>query len=523
MNYKTFFKQPKLAHLLVGASFLVAACTSEMADLTPVAEESSTVETALLDEWQLTEMSDYANLREGDFTGRFLILSRTPNLPNNLAREIAAAGGEIVETYPQVGVAVAIAHRPDFLINARRINSVESVTADYIMQYTQEPEILEMVELSGANAAQAGAESRTAINYRNAFFDGFQWAPKSIDAPDAWDAGITGQGVRVAVIDGGFHAVHIDLAPNLDIAASRSTVPGLPFNFDIGTFWHGTHVAGIVAAAGNGIVGIAPRATIIGVKSLHNGSGAFEWILNGILYAATPRELGGAGADVINMSLGATFDYRSPWGEKEFRDAFRELQKVYDRAVRYAWDNGVTVIASAGNGGNNFDEARQLFQLPAQSQHVLSISSTGPTGWGFGATNFADPAYYTDHGKSLVDFAAPGGTVGLAVINGNFNPCSLVGTFTSSFNTCAIFDQVISTTRGTGTSVGGFGWAQGTSMAAPAAAGVVALMMDAEGRRMTPAQVRARLRQTSTDLGAPGNDKFYGHGFVNAGRAAGVR
>ena len=59
-------------------------------------------------------------------------------------------------------------------------------------------------------------------------------------------------------------------------------------------------------------------------------------------------------------------------------------------------------------------------------------------------------------------------------------------------------------------------------MAAPAAAGVVALMIEANGGHMTPAQVGAKLRQTSTDLGKPGNDEFYGHGFVNAAKAAGV-
>ncbi|UJP64190.1 S8 family peptidase [Mongoliitalea daihaiensis] len=520
MKYPNYFKKLRLTHLLVGASIILASCEMERTDISPVLEET-TQETTLLDEWQLVEMTDYSNLREGDFTGKFLILSKTPNLPNNLARDIAAAGGEIVESYPQVGVAVAIAHRADFLINARAINSIESVTADYIMQYTHEPTNLEMVEMSVGGTTSSETAARTAFNYRTAFFDGFQWAPKAINATEAWDAGLTGQGIRVAVIDGGFLSTHIDLAPNFDIAASRSTVPGFNFNQDVGTFWHGTHVAGIVSAAGIGVVGIAPRSTLIGVKSLHNGSGAFSWILNGLLYAATPREVGGAGADIINMSLGATFDYRSPWGDKEFRDAFRELQKIYDRAMRYAWQNGVTVLVSAGNGGNNFDEARELFQLPAQSQHALSISSTGPTGWGLGAVNFSQPAYYTDHGKSLVDFAAPGGTLGLALVEGNFNPCRIQGTFTGSTNTCALFDQVFSTIRGSSNS--SFGWAQGTSMASPAAAGVVALMMEAEGRRLSPAQVRARLRQTSTDLGEPGNDKFYGHGFVDAARAAGVR
>jgi subtilisin family serine protease len=465
---------------------------------------------------ELKEITDFSNLRQGDYTGRFLIISKGQNLSNNLASNIKKAGGEIVKTYPEIGVAVAVSRSSDFYAKAQAIKEIESITADMILQYTEEPEAI-----GGESSFEATAIG-TPFNYQDAFFDGFQWAPASIDAPAAWDAGYTGEGVRVAVIDGGFHSVHQDLAPNMDIASSRSTVPGFAFNQDVGTFWHGTHVAGIVAAAGNGIVGIAPEATIIGVKSLHNGSGAFEWILDGILYAATPQSQGGAGAQIINMSLGATIDYRNNWGDKDFRDAFRDLQKIYDRATRYAYQNGVTVIASAGNGGNNYDDAKELFQLPAQNQHVLSISSTGPTGFVLGNTNFSQPAYYTDHGKSLVDFAAPGGSVGLAVVEGNFDPCTLIGTNRSISTTCAVFDQVLSSSRGSGASRSSYQWAQGTSMAAPAAAGVAALIIQANGGQMNPAQVKAKMSQSATDLGKPGQDEFYGNGFVNAAKAVGV-
>lgn len=81
-------------------------------------------------------------------------------------------------------------------------------------------------------------------------------------------------------------------------SASASFVPGQPYFFDTGTFWHGTHVAAIIGAPANniGTVGIAPRATLIAVKVLHNGSGAFSWVIQGIVHAATPRSQGGAGA-----------------------------------------------------------------------------------------------------------------------------------------------------------------------------------------------------------------------------------
>ncbi|HSJ69215.1 MAG TPA: S8 family serine peptidase, partial [Anditalea sp.] len=498
---------------------LFASCENNLMDLDPITEVTLEEDSDLngFDFTELVEMTDFSNMREGDFTGRFLIISNGPNLPNNLERSIANAGGEIVKTFPEIGVAVAVARSGDFYAKASNISGIESITPDFILQYTEEPEMLGEDMVLESNEAHA---SGTAFDYQKATFDGWQWAPKAINAPEAWKAGVTGEGVRVAVLDGGFHSTHIDLAPNLDFNYSTSTVPGFDWNQDTGTFWHGTHVAGIVAAAGNGIVGIAPKATIVGVKTLHNGSGAFEWILEGILYAARPQSEGGAGAQVINMSLGATLDQRGNWDSKAFRDYFRNLQNTYDRATRYAYQNGVTVIASAGNGGTNYDVAKNLFKLPAQNQHVLSISSTGPTGWVIGNKNFSLLAYYSDHGKSLVDFAAPGGNAALLVVDGNRTPCTIVGSTRQATQLCYVFDMVFSSVRGT--SNGNYNWSQGTSMASPAAAGVVALMMQANGGNMTPAQVGAKLRQSSTDLGQPGNDEYYGHGFVNAAKAAGI-
>src|SRR5690606_10060223 len=112
-------------------------------------------------------------------------------------------------------------------------------------------------------------------------FGSIQWNIHAVEAPVAWDAGFTGNGVRVAVLDGGVNNNHVDLAGQVDEARSRSFATGdacaAAYNCDTGTFWHGTHVSGIIAAKANsiGTVGIAPEATIIGVKSLHGGTGSF--------------------------------------------------------------------------------------------------------------------------------------------------------------------------------------------------------------------------------------------------------
>lgn len=518
------FNTSKIWHLVAFAPFLFASCESNLIDESPLVDEVSAKEltTSGFNLEKLEEITDFSNLREGTFTGRYLILSKNEKLPKGLSVNIQEAGGEIVSSFPEIGVAVAVSKSSDFLTNARGITGIESVTPDFILQYTKEPEIinnepLQELSISDVENSTIGEP----FDYSGAIFDGYQWAPGSIDAPKAWDQGYTGEGIRVAIIDGGIYSEHLDLAPNLDVASSASFVPGTDFNEDTGTFWHGTHVAGIVAASGYGMVGIAPKATLIGVKALHSGTGAFEWILNGMIYAATPQDQGGAGADIINMSLGAFIDYKNNWYDKEFRDGFIEIQKIYDRVSRYAYQNGVTIVAAAGNDETNLDESKEYFVIPAENQHVLSISATGPTGWVLGETDFEQAAYYTNTGKSIVDFAAPGGTLGLALIEGNFGICTLTGTNRSTTYYCYLFDEVFSTIRGS--SVASYSWAQGTSMASPAAAGVVALMMEANGGKMQPGLVKTRLASTATDLGKPGNDEIYGAGFVNAAKAVGIQ
>jgi subtilisin family serine protease len=373
-----------------------------------------------------------------------------------------------------------------------------------------------------------------------------QWAPDAVSAPAAWDAGATGAGARVAVIDGGIHSTHIDIAPHLDVARSRSFVPDtapgtfLPFNFDQARnaqgacvlndqFWHGTHVAGILAAPANnvGTVGIAPDATIIGVKVLHCGSGAFSWILNGIVYAATPIAAGGAGADIINMSLGAGL-------ERQVRDTAGRLLRdstghpintapgsaallhAIGKATSYAYQQGVTVIAALGNSAVNMDTSNDFVFVPAMSPHVIAVSATGPVGWALGATNVDRPASYTNFGQSAVDFAAPGGDGVFPVSPVCSKP--RVGGGTPVTVPCFVFDFVFAPIRGPAASNNSYSWAAGTSMAAPVVSGVAALIIGRFGR-IGPAQVEARLRASANDLGKPGNDDFYGGGRVNALRA----
>lgn len=416
---------------------------------------------------------------------------------------VQKAGGTVRLSHAGAGVALVDSDSPDFLSKALAGGAITGGAPDMVVEWTQPVGAIALPD---------------AINPTDdRFFSNVQWAPQSVEAPAAWRAGYTGHGVRVAVIDGGIYAAHPDLAANMDIASSRSFVAPDPaaspaanacraaFNCDTGTFWHGTHVAGIVAAVDNtiGVVGIAPEATIIGVKALHSGSGSFGAIISALLYAS-----GEARADIINMSLGAVF----PRGHRDGA----ELTSALNRAVNFATRNGSLVVVSAGNDALDMDATANLIVTPAESGNAIAVSATGPLAFAYGATNYSRPASYSNYGNSLVTVSAPGGDFAYP---GN-EVCVLPTATTPVATACWVFDMVLSTSRGT-TVNGAYSFSAGTSMAAPAASAVAALIKQ-KHPGISVGELKNRLAQSALDAGKPGQDSFHGRGFVNARSAVGA-
>jgi subtilisin family serine protease len=413
----------------------------------------------------------------------YIIIFNANAIPMDIDRQVSRAGGTVTKILPQIGVVVATSGEPDFAPKASRIRGVMTAVQDQFVQWVN-PQV----------CYDEGAVRALHIGQDESLW-GLQWAPVAIHAPDAWDAGATGAGVRVAILDGGIASNHPDLVDNIDFSASTSFVPGAAFDEEaVDAFWHGSHVAGIVAAEDNGFgtIGIAPQATIIGVKVLHGGSGYFSWLIEGILYVADYAD-----ADIINMSLGAVFPRNN-------RD-IAQLNSALGRAMNYAYQAGVTIVASAGNNAADFDHVAYYISIPAEAQHVICVSATGPLGFAFGETNFDRPASYTNFGKSLVDFAAPGGDFALYPSAGWY------------------YDMVLSPTYVDDQNVSWYSWASGTSQAAPHVCGVAALIIGAHGGSMHPAQVKAILQQSADDLGKPGNDEYYGMGRINAFKAVTIK
>lgn len=427
-----------------------------------------------------------------------------------IERQIAEAGGIVTARLPQIGVMVVEANDAGFAERAAAINGVRSAVADIALQFDL-PETIE---------ADLGAGEFSTADYRTNAFSYLQWGLDAIDAPGAWAMGHRGAGVRVAVLDSGTYCGHLDLLPNLNLSLGRSFVPGEAACNTTGST-HGTHVAGTIAAADNGRggIGVAPDAEIVGVKVLSSvtGGGSFAGIIQGIVYAAD------IDAQVINMSLGV------PGGLPIGGSDVAELVVATQRAVNYARQRGSLVIAAAGNDGIDFDHAQGRFcdsagdcttlnlrAFPAGLSNVMAVSSTAPVGWIPLESHLDHVASYTTHGRSLISVSAPGGDFSYP---GNEMCVVPVPGFGAIQNPCWAFDMVLSTTSGTG----GYGWSAGTSMAAPHASGVAALVIGAHNGNISPQQVESILRRSADAIDGNGQSKFHGAGRVNAVRAVSGR
>ena len=338
-------------------------------------------------------------------------------------------------------------------------------------------------------------------------FYNLQWHYPAINLPQAWDITTgeiktgdrVGTDVIVAVIDTGVFLAHPELAGQS--GQPGQLVPGYDFISDPAnaadgdgidsdpndpgdnaqlnnSSWHGTHVAGTIAAKtnnSNGVAGVAWQAKIMPLRVLGTEGGSSFDIIEAVRYAAGLSNSSGTvpmqKADIINLSLGGP-------GESQ------ASQAAYDAARA----EEVIVVAAAGN------ENTSQLSYPASYDGVISVS----------ATDFANSrAPYSNFGSS-VDIAAPGGSQGVDLNNDGFG------------------DGVLSTLvdDSSGSPEATLKFYQGTSMAAPHVAGVFALMR-AIHPAISPADIDESLAVglLTTDLDNNGRDDLFGHGLIDALKA----
>jgi len=324
-----------------------------------------------------------------------------------------------------------------------------------------------------------------------------QWHYPLINLPAAWDITTGGTTratpITVAVIDTGVLINHPDLQGQLVAGYDFITDPtrardgnGPDNNPDDpgdnntpggSSSFHGTHVAGTIAASSNttrGVAGIAWNARIMPLRVLGVGGGTSFDIGNAVLYAARLANSSGTlpaqRADIINLSLGG-----GSFSQAE-QDAYSQARAA-----------GVIIVAAAGN------EATSVPQYPASYDGVISVSAVSIN---------KTLASYSNSGVK-VDIAAPGGDSGDA--NGD-----------------GYQDLVLSTVGddSSGSIVYGYGLKAGTSMATPHVAGVLALMK-AVNPALTPNDIDTMLvaGRLTVDIGAPGRDDSFGYGLIDALKA----
>ena len=399
------------------------------------------------------------------FASDWIIQSKSGKLPAKLKDIVADSGGKLKKFWDGVGIAIA-----DFQTR----EDAEAIEAHgvYVM-----PDVKSNF-LPGIKVQKAESIGTDETYY------GYQWHLPVIEADKAWDKGVTGFGARVAVLDTGIWYLHPDLFYNIDFAASASFVPGTTDFMD--GHGHGTHVSGIIAAADNdwGSIGVAPDATLIGVKVLDDGGSGYQsWIVSGIIHAVQ------ADADIINMSLGSFLKKSGYLPYYSASDAAK-IKNLYTHVINWAISEGTLVVCAAGNDGYNLDHLWEYIHIPSEAGNGITVSATGPSGF----ENFDNFASYSNYGNSSIWLAAPGGDFTLYPSPGWH------------------YDMVFSTT------VGGWSWMAGTSMAATVVSGVAALVISTYGK-MKPNVLKNHLGKTADDLGKPGKDPYYGKGRVNAFKA----
>ena len=336
-------------------------------------------------------------------------------------------------------------------------------------------------------------------------------------AYEAFDDGYDGDGIKVAVLDGGFDTSHADLDANIITGYDEEDDDNTPNagSHNATMAGHGTHVAGIIAAEknGTGMMGIAYNASIMPIKIFKdNGSLVSGGINNSIDYATDN------GAIALNNSWGSYRQVFATCGGLSCY-TFAPAESItggFSSAERTAWasvasDNNVVVFA-AGNYGNNSATGKMPFYYTSNNVKYGDYSSQ--------VVKDAGIISYTNRSSAEAQY----GVNASAVAENWLNVVALdnTNTIASYSNGCgntkayciAAPGSAIYSTVPTDLVASGYDTYNGTSMAAPHVSGAIAVMKE-KWPNLTGAQIVDLIIGSATDLGASGVDEVYGVGMLN--------
>jgi lantibiotic leader peptide-processing serine protease len=356
--------------------------------------------------------------------------------------------------------------------------------------------------------------------------------------------------VRVGILDTGIDASHPDIAPNFDRRLSRNFVTDMPDidgpcevpschdPADVDQGGHGTHVAGTVGAAlnGVGVAGVAPKVDLVNLRAGQDSGYFFlQASVNALTYA------GDHGIDVVNMSY-----YIDPWlyncadnpaDSPAEQQQQRTIIEATQRALDYAHDRGVTLVSALGNEDDDLgapepddtspdyppDTARErqvdnsCLNMPTEGEGVIGVSAVGPS---------KRKAFYSNYGTEQTDVSAPGGD-SRDTATGLTNPVNrILSTYPEAalYEECTQSPPLCQIDTKTGEPLANsqvirsrtdphvyWRYLQGTSMASPHAVGVAALIVAEYGKKdkrygglkLNPDKVERIMRRTATDTACP--------------------
>ena len=522
----------------------------------------------------------------------YVVLAERTATPAAVRTAVVRSGGRVITTNRDIGLYTAVSRNPNFARIATATRAIRSAGRSRPIGSSRVGSRDKFDHIARSRTVGTAKRDRSwqGRHRRQAEpLADLQWDMQMIRATrnESYREQPGRRKVTVGIIDTGVDGTHPDIAPNFDGELSRNFTVDLPEidgpcadepdasctdPANVDEDGHGTHVAGTIGAAinGLGIAGVAPRATLVNLRAGQDSGFFFlQPTLDAITYAADN------GVDVVNMSF-----YTDPWlfncrnlpGDTPAEQAEQALViDATQRAVNYARSRGVTLVSALGNEGTDLGRPsvdafspdfplgnertravnNSCLNVPAETDGVISASAIGPSG---------AKSDYSNYGVEQTDVSAPGGFTTDFPGTPQFNRVenAVLSAYPESVGRAngdiaadgtPTTDSVVRDCRDGVCAY--YKYEEGTSMAAPHVAGVAALIVSEYGvkRRggitMDPVKVERILKASAMDVpcpdpplvdytpngsdgltalceGTPDFNGFYGHGIVDALAAVSV-